>query len=154
MRPQTRRIATTDLRVDMDHTNRGSQPWQMLLGAAAAVALVIGVVAIWGPRSEQEVRQSAPIPTSPQPTNGGEYWLPSELPAGWRIVDLVQGGSEVGNGYVDELGNTFVFERPSDRARIVVQLPPVTASEQDAYSPVPPDALTMGTWIAESSTIV
>ncbi len=151
--PQVEDIATTDLRVDMNHTNGGSPPWRVLLGAAAAVALVIGAIAIWGLRGEQQVTQSAPIPTSPQPTNGGEYWLPSELPAGWRIVDLVQGGSGVGSGSVD-LGNTFVFERPRDRARIVVQLPFVSAPEQAASSPVPPDALTLGTWIAESSTIV
>lgn len=152
--PQMEDIATTDLRVDMDHTNRGPQPSRVLLGAAAAVALVIGTVAIWGLRSEQEVRQSAPIPTSPQPTNGGEYWLPSKLPAGWRIVDLVQGGSGDGSVGSVDVGNTFVFERPRDRARIVVQLPFVSAPEQAASFPVPPDALTLGTWIAESSTIV
>ena len=150
--PHVEDIATTDLRVAMDHTNGGSQPWRVLIGAAAAVTLVIGAVAIWSLRSEQQLRQSASIPTSPQPTNGGEYWLPSELPAGWRIVDLVQGGSGVGSGSV-EVGNTFVFERPSDRARIVVQLPPVNELGQGANSPVPPDALTLGTWIAESRTI-
>ncbi len=47
-----------------------------------------------------------------------------------------------------------MFERPSDRARIVVQLPPVNELGQGSNSPVPPDALTLGTWIAESSTIV
>ena len=39
--PPVEDIATTDLRVDMDHTNRGSQPWQMLLGAATAVRIIV-----------------------------------------------------------------------------------------------------------------
>lgn len=95
-----------------------------LLIAAAAVAVVVAGVVVAG-RPAVEVEPADTTPTSVPPRAFLDaYYLPSELPDGWRIIEATRTPAPA---QTDRAGNVVVFERRDHTDRVMVSLEPLMA---------------------------
>jgi len=110
----------------------GPEPRQPGFRPLTAIAAVIAVVAVGGlvlwPTADDAIDPADS--TVPEVVAGDyldAYYLPTELPAGWQIVEMTRQPAR-GEGYGGYGGNSVVFERRDGSDRAVVSLSPTESA--------------------------
>ncbi len=111
----------------------GPEPHQSWLRPLTAVAAALAVVAVaalaFWPRADDAVNPTdSTVPEVVAGTYLDAYYLPIDLPDGWRIVEMTRSPA----GDETYVGNAVVFERRDGSDRAVVSLTP---NELDGIEP-------------------